>query len=57
MDEKDCFFVSKEFLSMVERDELLEYALVYSDCEGVLRHRQNPYKSMLFHFWYHLKHF
>lgn len=57
MDEKDCFFVSKEFLSMVERDELLEYALVYSDCEGVLKHRQNPYKSMLFHFWYHLKHF
>ncbi|MBA0684786.1 hypothetical protein Goshw_000880 [Gossypium schwendimanii] len=33
---KDYFFVSKdEFLSMVEKDELLEYALVYGDYKGI----------------------
>ncbi|KAL2341223.1 hypothetical protein Fmac_009163 [Flemingia macrophylla] len=33
---KDYLFVSKEeFLSMVHRDELLEYALVYGDYKGV----------------------
>lgn len=33
---KDYFFVSKdEFLSMVERDELLEHALVYGDYKGI----------------------
>ncbi|KAK2979437.1 hypothetical protein RJ640_028995 [Escallonia rubra] len=33
---KDYFFVSKEeFLTMVERDELLEYALVYGDYKGI----------------------
>ncbi|KAI4345548.1 hypothetical protein L6164_012660 [Bauhinia variegata] len=35
VDGKDYYFVSKEeFLSMVERDELLEYALVYGDYKG-----------------------
>ncbi|KAK3016175.1 hypothetical protein RJ639_007015 [Escallonia herrerae] len=33
---KITFFVSKEeFLTMVERDELLEYALVYGDYKGI----------------------
>lgn len=33
---KDYFFVSKEeFLEMIEKDELLEYALVYGDYKGI----------------------
>ncbi|KAE8717534.1 Guanylate kinase 3 [Hibiscus syriacus] len=33
---KDYFFVSKEeFLSMVKKDELLEYAMVYGDYKGI----------------------
>ncbi|XP_068333530.1 guanylate kinase 2, chloroplastic/mitochondrial-like [Pyrus communis] len=33
---KDYYFVSKdEFLTMVERNELLEYALVYGDYKGI----------------------
>ena len=33
---KDYFFVSKEeFASMIEHDELIEYALVYSDYKGI----------------------
>ncbi|CAA6657009.1 unnamed protein product [Spirodela intermedia] len=33
---KDYYFVTKEeFLSMVERDELLEYALVYGQYKGI----------------------
>ncbi|KAJ6725386.1 GUANYLATE KINASE [Salix purpurea] len=36
VDGKDYYFVSKEeFLSMVERNELLEYALVYGDYKGI----------------------
>ncbi|XP_010551780.1 PREDICTED: guanylate kinase 3, chloroplastic [Tarenaya hassleriana] len=36
IDGKDYFFVSRdEFLSMVEKDELLEYALVYGEYKGV----------------------
>ncbi|KAL5097286.1 hypothetical protein RYX36_001613 [Vicia faba] len=36
IDGKDYLFVSKEeFLKMVEKDELLEYALVYGDYKGV----------------------
>ncbi|GMI71775.1 hypothetical protein like AT3G06200 [Hibiscus trionum] len=36
VDGKDYFFVSKEeFLSMVEKDELLEYAMVYGDYKGI----------------------
>ena len=36
VDGKDYIFVSKEeFLGMVEREELLEYALVYGDYKGV----------------------
>lgn len=36
VDGKDYFFVSKEeFLSMVQRDELLEYAMVYGDYKGI----------------------
>jgi len=36
VDGKDYLFVSKEeFLGMVEREELLEYALVYGDYKGV----------------------
>ncbi|KAJ3682994.1 hypothetical protein LUZ60_013221 [Juncus effusus] len=33
---KDYYFVSKEeFLSMIERNELIEYALVYGDYKGI----------------------
>ncbi|KAJ0961204.1 hypothetical protein J5N97_000798 [Dioscorea zingiberensis] len=36
VDGKDYYFVSKEeFLSMVDRHELLEYALVYGDYKGI----------------------
>ncbi|PKA65629.1 guanylate kinase [Apostasia shenzhenica] len=36
IDGKDYYFVSKEeFLSMIERDELLEYALVYGEYKGI----------------------
>uniref|UniRef100_A0A2P2IRX2 guanylate kinase n=1 Tax=Rhizophora mucronata TaxID=61149 RepID=A0A2P2IRX2_RHIMU len=36
VDGKDYYFVSKEaFLSMVEKNELLEYALVYGDYKGI----------------------
>uniref|UniRef100_A0A0D6QTJ5 guanylate kinase n=1 Tax=Araucaria cunninghamii TaxID=56994 RepID=A0A0D6QTJ5_ARACU len=36
VDGKDYFFVSKEeFLSMIEKNELLEHALVYGDYKGV----------------------
>ncbi|XP_065863456.1 guanylate kinase 3, chloroplastic isoform X2 [Euphorbia lathyris] len=36
VDGKDYYFVSKdEFLSMVDKDELLEYALVYGDYKGI----------------------
>ncbi|PIA49113.1 hypothetical protein AQUCO_01300160v1 [Aquilegia coerulea] len=36
VDGKDYYFVSKEeFLLMVERNELLEYALVYGDYKGI----------------------
>lgn len=36
IDGVDYFFVSKDdFLSMVEKDELLEHALVYGDYKGI----------------------
>ncbi|KAJ0234188.1 Guanylate kinase 3 [Hirschfeldia incana] len=36
VDGKDYFFVTREsFLSMVEKDELLEYALVYGEYKGI----------------------
>ncbi|KAL0367618.1 UNVERIFIED_CONTAM: Guanylate kinase, chloroplastic/mitochondrial [Sesamum radiatum] len=36
VDGKDYFFVSKEeFLRMIEKNELLEYALVYGDYKGI----------------------
>lgn len=36
IDGRDYFFVSKDdFLSMVEKDELLEHALVYGDYKGI----------------------
>ncbi|XP_009762041.1 guanylate kinase 2, chloroplastic/mitochondrial [Nicotiana tabacum] len=36
VDGKDYFFVSKEeFITMIERHELLEYALVYGDYKGI----------------------
>ncbi|XP_059632582.1 guanylate kinase 3, chloroplastic [Cornus florida] len=44
VDGKDYFFVSKEeFLSMVERDELLEYALVYGDYKGIPKQQIREY--------------
>lgn len=36
VDGKDYYFVSKdEFLLMIERDELLEHAIVYGDYKGI----------------------
>ncbi|KAA8548568.1 hypothetical protein F0562_000165 [Nyssa sinensis] len=44
VDGKDYFFVSKEeFLSMVHRDELLEYALVYGDYKGIPKQQIREY--------------
>ncbi|XP_057956819.1 guanylate kinase 3, chloroplastic-like [Malania oleifera] len=46
VDGKDYFFVSKdEFLSMVDRDELLEYALVYGDYKGVPKPQIQEYMT------------
>ncbi|XP_057956387.1 guanylate kinase 2, chloroplastic/mitochondrial-like [Malania oleifera] len=46
VDGKDYFFVSKEeFLSMVDRDELLESALVYGDYKRVPKPHISEYMS------------
>ncbi|XP_021905015.1 guanylate kinase 3, chloroplastic [Carica papaya] len=46
VDGKDYFFVSKEeFLSMIEKDELLEYALVYGDYKGVPKKQIRDYMA------------
>lgn len=46
IDGKDYFFVSKEeFLSMVEREELLEYALVYGDYKGIPKQQIREYMA------------
>lgn len=43
---KDYFFVSKEeFLGMVEREELLEYALVYGDYKGIPKQQIRDYMA------------
>ena len=37
---KDYFFVSKEeFARMIEQNELIEYAIVYSDYKGIPKHQ------------------
>ncbi|GAB2274747.1 Guanylate kinase 3, chloroplastic [Dionaea muscipula] len=47
IDGRDYFFVSKEeFLSMVERDELLEYALVYGDYKGIPKQQIREYMAL-----------
>ncbi|KAK3189937.1 hypothetical protein Dsin_029498 [Dipteronia sinensis] len=44
VDGKDYYFVSKEqFLKMIERDELLEYALVYGDYKGIPKKQIREY--------------
>ncbi|KAK9903089.1 hypothetical protein M0R45_001230 [Rubus argutus] len=41
---KDYYFVSKEeFLTMVHKDELLEYALVYGDYKGIPKQQIRDY--------------
>ncbi|XP_004297022.1 PREDICTED: LOW QUALITY PROTEIN: guanylate kinase-like [Fragaria vesca subsp. vesca] len=41
---KDYYFVSKEeFLNMVNKDELLEYALVYGDYKGIPKQQIRDY--------------
>ncbi|KAJ8767536.1 hypothetical protein K2173_017605 [Erythroxylum novogranatense] len=46
IDGKDYYFVSKdEFLSMVERNELLEYALVYGDYKGIPKKQIREYMA------------
>eukprot|EP00268_Persea_americana_P017052 TRINITY_DN18159_c0_g1_i1.p1 TRINITY_DN18159_c0_g1~~TRINITY_DN18159_c0_g1_i1.p1 ORF type:complete len:293 (-),score=46.83 TRINITY_DN18159_c0_g1_i1:447-1325(-) len=46
VDGKDYYFVTKEqFLSMVERNELLEYALVYGDYKGVPKQQIRDFMS------------
>lgn len=43
---KDYFFLSKdEFLGMVEREELLEYALVYGDYKGIPKQQIRHYMA------------
>ncbi|KAL5782495.1 hypothetical protein ACOSP7_007524 [Xanthoceras sorbifolium] len=44
VDGKDYYFVSKDqFLKMIERDELLEYALVYGDYKGIPKKQIREY--------------
>ncbi|WOL12575.1 guanylate kinase 2, chloroplastic/mitochondrial [Canna indica] len=44
VDGKDYFFVTKEeFVSMIERDELLEHALVYGDYKGIPKQQIREY--------------
>ncbi|XP_074574567.1 guanylate kinase 2, chloroplastic/mitochondrial-like isoform X1 [Curcuma longa] len=46
VDGKDYFFVTKEkFLSMVQRNELLEYALVYGDYKGIPKQQIREYMA------------
>ncbi|XP_043693411.1 guanylate kinase 2, chloroplastic/mitochondrial [Telopea speciosissima] len=46
VDGKDYYFVSKEeFLSMIERNELLEYALVYGDYKGIPKQQIRDFMS------------
>ncbi|EEF45412.1 guanylate kinase, putative [Ricinus communis] len=46
VDGEDYFFVTKEeFLSMVERNELLEYALVYGEYKGIPKKQIREYMS------------
>ncbi|GLT47505.1 hypothetical protein SLA2020_211980 [Shorea laevis] len=46
VDGKDYFFVSKEeFLSMVEKNELLEYALVYGEYKGIPKKQIREYMA------------
>ncbi|KAL5711053.1 guanylate kinase [Ranunculus cassubicifolius] len=43
---KDYFFVSKdEFFAMIQRDELLEYALVYGDYKGIPKQQIRDFMS------------
>ncbi|KAK3189936.1 hypothetical protein Dsin_029497 [Dipteronia sinensis] len=44
VDGKDYYFESKDqFLKMIERDELLEYALVYGDYKGIPKKQIREY--------------
>lgn len=46
VDGKDYFFLSKEdFLGMIEKDELLEYALVYGDYKGIPKQQIRDYMA------------
>lgn len=46
VDGKDYFFMSKdEFLSMIDKNELLEYALVYGDYKGVPKKQIREYMA------------
>ncbi|KAK9288792.1 hypothetical protein L1049_017257 [Liquidambar formosana] len=46
VDGKDYYFVTKEeFLRMVQRDELLEYALVYGDYKGIPKQQIREYMA------------
>ncbi|XP_051129648.1 guanylate kinase 2, chloroplastic/mitochondrial [Andrographis paniculata] len=46
IDGEDYFFVSKdEFVAMVEKDELLEYAMVYGDYKGIPKQQIRDYMS------------
>ncbi|KAI3443192.1 Guanylate kinase [Psidium guajava] len=46
VDGKDYYFVTKEeFLNMVEKDELLEYALVYGDYKGIPKQQIREYMA------------
>lgn len=46
VDGEDYYFVTKEeFLAMIEKDELLEYALVYGDYKGVPKQQIREYMA------------
>ncbi|CAN6301088.1 unnamed protein product [Urochloa humidicola] len=46
VDGKDYYFITKEeFLTMIERDELLEYALVYGEYKGIPKQQIRDYMA------------
>ena len=49
VDGKDYHFVTKEeFLTMIEREELLEYALVYGEYKGIPKQQVRCFSLLLF---------
>ena len=56
VDGKDYYFVTKEdFLTMIEREELLEYAIVYGEYKGIPKQQvcyQFDFPGQIFFFYF-----